>query len=57
MDAIQAVEGVIDIELEQVQAKQDGGSYNIVVGNNYTAASGSFISEELNSTISYVVQD
>lgn len=57
VDAIQAVEGVIDIELEQVQAKQDGGSYNIVVGNNYTAASGSFISEELNSTISYVVQD
>lgn len=57
VDAIQVVEGVTDIELGIVQAKMDGGEYINVSGNNYTAVSGSFISEELNSTISYVVQD
>lgn len=57
VDAIQAVEGVTDVELLGVQAKQDGGSYAEVAGNNYTAVSGSFISEDLNTTITYVVQD
>lgn len=57
VDAIQVVEGATDIELGTVQAKMDGGEYINVSGNNYTAVSGSFISEELNSTISYVVQD
>ena len=57
VDAIQVVEGVTDVELLVVEAKHDGGSYNTVNGNNYTAVSGSFISENLNSTISYVVQN
>ena len=57
VDAIQAVEGVVDIELESAQAKPDGGSYYTVSGNNYTAESGSFISEDLDKTISYVVQN
>lgn len=57
VDAIQAVEGVTDLELFNVQAKPDGGSYITVAGNNYTAVSGSFISEQLNTTITYVVQN
>lgn len=57
VDAIQAVEGVIDIELDDVQAKTDSGTYTKVTGNNYTAESGSFISEELTTTITYVVQN
>lgn len=57
VDAIQAVEGVTDLELFSVQAKPDGGSYITVAGNNYTAVSGSFISEQLNTTLTYVVQN
>ena len=57
VDAIQAVEGVTDIELGTVQAKPDSGSYIVVAGNKYTAESGSFISEDLKNSIEYVVQD
>lgn len=57
VDAIQAVEGVNDVELDNVQAKTNSGAYSNVTGNNYTAESGSFISEELTTTITYVVQN
>lgn len=58
VDAIQNVQGVIDVELGTVQTKTSTGeSYAVVTGNNYTAESGCFISEELSNTITYVVQN
>lgn len=56
VDAIQNVEGVLDVTLESVEAKADAdSSYRTVSGNNYTAASGCFISEGLNTSIRYVL--
>lgn len=57
VDAIQNVQGVTDVELGTVQTKTSTGSYTVVTGNNYTAESGCFISEELSNTITYVVQN
>lgn len=56
VDAIQQVEGVTDVELTGVEAMPDGGSYTAVTGNNYTAESGCFIAENLNTTIAYVTE-
>lgn len=55
VDAIQAVEGVTDVILGDCSARPDAGTYKSIDGNNYTAFSGSIISDDLNSTIRYVV--
>ena len=58
VDAIQAADGVTDVELGDCQYKADGAfAYEAMKGNNYTAEGGSFIAEGLGETISYVVQD
>ena len=55
VDAIQAVEGVTDVTLGDCSARPDAGTYKSIDGNNYTAFSGSIVSDDLNSTLSYVV--
>lgn len=55
VDAVQQVPGVRDITLERVSYSIDGISFNDVNGNNYTARSGCFISDNLNQSIVYVV--
>ena len=55
VDAIQAVEGVTDVILGDCSARPDSGTYKSIDGNNYTAFSGSIISDDLNSTLRYVV--
>lgn len=56
VDAVQAVEGVVDITLGIVKAKASGAvDYTEVKGNNYTSVGGAFIAEGLNSSITYVV--
>lgn len=58
VDAIQAVDGVEDVELGECSYKADGSvGYSVMTGNNYTALGGSFEAEGLANTISYVVQD
>ena len=57
VDAIQAVEGVTDVELGQCACKAAGaGAYTEIKGNNHTSAGGSFTAEGLQNTLSYVVQ-
>lgn len=57
IDAIQNVEGVVDVILGNVKTKSsDEEMYKDVEGNNYTARGGCFISDGLKSSISYVVQ-
>ena len=56
VDAIQNVEGVIDVTLEKVDVKPSGSTiYKEMTSNNYTAVSGCFKSDKLNETIAYVV--
>lgn len=56
VDAVQAVEGVVDITLGTVKAKaSEAAGYTDVVSNNYTSVGGAFISEGLSSSITYVV--
>lgn len=56
VDAIQNVEGVLDVTLQDVQVKPSGSTvYTLMTGNNYTALSGCFKSEKLKETLSYVV--
>lgn len=55
VDAIQSVEGVIDVTLEEVRARTAEGIVTTVTGNNYTAGGGSFVSQELNTSIIYVL--
>lgn len=56
VDAIQNVTGVVDITLGTCSAKtSDATEYKDIPSNNYTAFSGCFISENLETTISYVV--
>ena len=55
VDAVQQVPGVRDITLERVSYSIDGISFNDVNGNDYTARSGCFISDNLNQSIVYVV--
>ena len=58
VDAIQAVEGVTDVELQEVQAKSgESGEYTVVTTNNYTAESGCFIAQDLDTLLTYVVQN
>lgn len=56
VDAIQNVEGVVDVTLEKVEVKPSGSTvYVDMASNNYTAVSGCFESDKLNETIAYVV--
>lgn len=56
VDAIQKVEGVVDVTLGKVEVKPSGStSYTEMTSNNYSAVSGCFKSEKLNETIVYVV--
>lgn len=57
-DAIQAVEGVTDVEIGTCTAKTSSGTeWTTIKSNNYTAAGGSLKAEGLRNTLSYVVQD
>lgn len=57
IDAVQGAEGVIDIVLDRVQAKQSAEqTYSTVTGNNYQSVGGSFRSSDLKSTVSYVLE-
>ncbi len=57
VDAIQAVEGVEDVELGECQyMTADGSVWTTVKGNNYTAAGGSLTAEGLENSMSYVVE-
>ena len=56
VDAIQNVEGVVDVILQDVQVKSSGSTtYNQMASNNYTALSGCFKVDKLNETLEYVV--
>lgn len=56
VDAIQAVQGVVDVTLEGCECRADGeASFHAIQGNNYTAAGGSFTAEGLQNSIRYVV--
>ena len=56
VDAIQKVEGVIDVTLTDVQVKPAGAAeYTSMSSNNYTALSGCFRSKELKESLVYVV--
>lgn len=56
IDAIQGVEGVVDVMLTDClyKAARDA-EYRVVAGNDYTAAGGSFSAVGLSNTIKYVV--
>lgn len=56
VDAIQDVDGVLDVVFGTVEAKAASATeYTILQSNNYTAVAGCFISNNLESTLSYVV--
>lgn len=56
VDAIQKVDGVVDITLNQVRAKSSTvQEYTELSSNNYTAVGGAFIANSLDNTITYVV--
>ena len=58
VDAIQAVDGVEDVELGDCKYKTSTSeTWRTVSGNNYTAAGGSLTAEGLENSISYVVED
>lgn len=58
VDAIQAVDGVTDVELQECRYKAAGESaYTPLSGNNYTGNSGSYIPDDLTNSLTYVVQD
>lgn len=55
VDAIQSVEGVVDVTLGVVSKKTSTElAFTPITGNNYESVSGSFIAESLDKTISYV---
>ena len=58
VDAIQAVNGVEDVELMECRYKAEGAqSYTVMSGNNYTGNSGSYIPDDLKNGLEYVVQN
>lgn len=58
VDAIQAAEGVTDVELLACLYKEDGKDYfTVLAGNNYMGKSGSYVSDDLENSLTYVVQD
>ena len=57
VDAMQAVEGVADVELGACSYKAAGQEgYTEIKGNNYTTAGGCFTADGLQNTLDYVVQ-
>lgn len=57
VDAIQAVEGVADVELADCSYRAAGSAdYTLIRGNNYTAAGGCFTAEGLQNSLVYMVQ-
>lgn len=58
VDAIQAVEGVVDVELQECRYKADGAAtYTVLTGNNYIGNGGSYVPDDLENSLTYVVQD
>jgi len=56
VDAIQGAAGVVDVVLGEVSVKTASKSdYTPVAGNNYPSVGGSFVSNNLRSSISYVL--
>lgn len=55
VDAIQSVEGVVDVSLLEVRARTAEGVTTTVSGNNYTAAGGAFVSQEIETSLNYVL--
>lgn len=54
VDAIQAVEGVEDVELTQVLCRADSeADYTELSGNNYVGVSGSYVADDLAQTLTY----
>ena len=57
VDAIQAVEGVADVELNECRYRAaDTTSYTVLSGNNYVGNGGSYIPDDLENSLTYVVQ-
>lgn len=57
VDALQEVEGVVDVELGVCQYKGEESEWVAISSNNYTGDSGSYIAPELSNTLTYVVQN
>lgn len=58
VEAILSVDGVQDVELQECRYKSDGdASYTLLSGNNYTGNGGSYIADNLENSLTYVVQD
>ena len=58
VDAIQAAPGVIDVELLECRYLAEGASsWELLSGNNYIGNGGSYIPDNLENTLKYVVQD
>lgn len=53
VDAIQQVEGVLDVDLGECSAEPHRGVRRVIQGNNYSARSGCFLAPMLTSTLSY----
>ena len=54
VDAIQAVEGVEDVELMKVEVRADSeADYTELSGNNYVGVSGSYVADDLAQTLTY----
>lgn len=53
VDAIQAVEGVVDIELGECTAQVHKGMAQVIKGNNYSARSGCFLAPHLGQSLIY----
>lgn len=58
VDAIQSVDGVIDVELGTCKVADTGGSvYTTISGNNYNSVGGSFLSQGLENSLNYDLQN
>ena len=58
VDAIQGAPGVTDVELLECSYKSDGvSSWTVLTGNNYIGTGGSYIPDDLENSLRYVVQD
>ena len=55
VDALQAVAGVIDVELLSLEAAPHNVELKLIEGNNYTAHAGCFQAIDLANTFDYVV--
>lgn len=53
VDAIQRVDGVVDVELLSCSAATHNSELKLIDGNNYTAWSGCFTTKNLRDTLSY----